>query len=260
MVGFIDAHRNAHGVEPICSVLPIAPSTYYDHLARRTDPARLSDRARRDEVLRPEIRRAFEENWQVYGARKIWRQLRREGFDVARCTVARLMKDTGIQGIIRGKPHRTTIPDKKQPCPMDKVNRQFRVPAPNMLWVSDFTYVATWKGFAYVAFVIDAYARKIVGWRVSTSPHAGFALDALEQAVHERHPVKGTGLVHHSDRGSQGGLNRSSQQPADGGCDGDREAEVGAVNAAQGVLPRASRRGASIGAATVLVAHCPGSV
>jgi transposase InsO family protein len=170
MVGFIDAHRDAHGVEPICDVLPIAPSTYYDHLAKRADPARLSDRARRDEALRPEIRRVFEENWRVYGVRKIWHQLRREGFYVARCTVARLMKDMDIQGIIRGKPHRTTIPDKKQPCPLDKVKRQFRVPAPNMLWVSDFTYVATWKGFAYVAFVIDAYARRIVGWRVSTSP------------------------------------------------------------------------------------------
>ena len=203
MVGFIDDHRGEHGVEPICDVLPIAPSTYYDHLAKRADPSRLSDRARRDEVLRPEIRRVFEDNWSVYGVRKVWHQLRREGFDVARCTVARLMKDMDIQGIIRGKPHRTTIPDKKQPCPMDKVNRQFRVPAPNMLWVSDFTYVATWKGFVYVAFVIDAYARKIVGWRVSTSPHAGFVLDALEQAVHERRPIKGKGLVHHSDRGSQ---------------------------------------------------------
>ncbi|ETD80774.1 transposase IS401, partial [Rhodobacter capsulatus B6] len=132
----------------------MAPSTYYDHLAKRADPARLSDRAKRDATLRPEIQRVFDANWQVYGARKIWRQLRREGFDVARCTVARLMKSMGIQGIIRGKPHKTTIPDKKQPCPLDKVNRQFRVPAPNMLWVSDFTYVATWKGFAYVAFVI----------------------------------------------------------------------------------------------------------
>ena len=135
--------------------------------------------------------------------RKIWHQLRREGFDVVRCTVARLMKDMDGQGIIRGKPHRTTIPDKRQPCPLDKVNRQFRVPAPNMLWVSDFTYIATWKGFVYVAFVIDASACKIVGWRVSTSPHAGFVLDALEQAVHERRPTKGMGLVHHSDRGSQ---------------------------------------------------------
>ncbi len=216
MVGFIDDHRGEHGVEPICDVLPIAPSTYYDHLAKRADPARRSDRARRDEELRPEIQRIFEDNWSVYGVRKVWHQLRREGFDVARCTVARLMKDMGIQGIIRGKPHRTTIPDKKQPCPLDKVNRQFCVPAPNMLWVSDFTYVATWKGFAYVAprhghsdqwrshgSIIDAYARKIVGWRVSTSPHAGFVLDALEQAVHERRAVKGMGLVHHSDRGSQ---------------------------------------------------------
>jgi len=199
MIAFIDAHRGQHGVEPICRVLPIAPSTYYDHLAKRSDPARLSDRARRDAVLRPEIERVFEENWKVYGVRKVWRQLGREGFSVARSTVARLMKEMGIQGVIRGKPCRTTIPDKKAPCPLDKVNRQFRAPAPNMLWVSDFTYVATWKGFAYVAFVIDAYARKIVGWRVSTTAHAGFVLDALEQAVHDRHPAKGMGLVHHSD-------------------------------------------------------------
>lgn len=203
MVKFIDDHRGAHGVEPICEMLPIAPATYYEHRAKRADPARLSDRAKSDEALRPEIQRVFDANWQVYGVRKVWRQLRREGFDVARCTVARVMKSMGIQGIIRGKPQKTTVSDKKLPCPLDKVNRQFRVPAPNMLWVSDFTYVATWKGFVYVAFVIDAYARRIVGWRVSTSPHAGFVLDALEQAVHERRPVKGTGLVHHSDRGSQ---------------------------------------------------------
>ena len=203
MVGLIDDHRAEHGVEPICDVLPIALSTYYDHLAKRADPARRADRARQDEELRPEIRRVFEDNRSVYGVREVWPQLRLKGFDVTRCTVARLMKDKGIQGIIRGKPHRTTIPDKKQPFPMDEVNRQVRMPAPNMLWVSDFTYVATWKGFAYVAFVIDAYALKIVGWRVSTSPHARFVLDALEQAVHERRPVKGMGLVHHSDRGSR---------------------------------------------------------
>ena len=203
MIAFIDDHRDKHGVEPICDMLPIAPATYYEHLAKRADPARQSDRAKRDEELRPHIQRVFDANWQVYGVRKVWRQLRREGLDVARCTVARLMKNMGIQGIIRGKPQKTTIPDKKLPCPLDKVNRQFRVPAPNMLWVSDFTYVATWKGFVYVAFVIDAYARKIVGWRVSTSPHAGFVLDALEQAVHERRPTKSMGLVHHSDRGSQ---------------------------------------------------------
>ncbi|WP_097374434.1 IS3 family transposase [Pacificitalea manganoxidans] len=203
MVDFIEAHKDAHGVEPICTVLPIAPSTYYDHLAKRADPMRLSDRARRDAALRPEIKRVWEENYKVYGVRKVWRQLVREGFDVARCTVARLMRDMDIQGIIRGKPHRTTIPDKKVPCPLDKVNREFRVPAPNMLWVSDFTYVATWKGFVYVAFVIDAYARKIVGWRVSASAQTGFVLDALEQAVHDRKPTKAMGLVHHSDRGSQ---------------------------------------------------------
>ena len=203
MIAFIDDHRDKHGVEPICDMLPIAPATYYDHVARRADPSRLSDRAIRDAELCPHIRRVFDANWQVYGVRKVWRQLRREGFDVARCTVARLMKAMGIEGVIRGKPHKTTIPDKKLPCPLDRVNRQFRVPAPNMLWVSDFTYVSTWKGFVYVAFVIDAYARRIVGWRVSTTPHAGFVLDALEQAVHERRPVKAMGLVHHSDRGSQ---------------------------------------------------------
>ena len=139
MVDFIDDHRGEHGVEPICNVLPIAPSTYYDHLARKADPARRSERDRWDEALRAEIRRVFEENWGVYGVRKVWHQLRREGFEIARCTVARLMKDMGLQGIIRGKPHKTTIPDKKAPCPLDKVNRQFRVPGPNMLWVSDFT-------------------------------------------------------------------------------------------------------------------------
>ena len=201
MIAFIDDHRAEHGVEPICRMLPIAPSTYYDHLAKRAEPSRRSERARRDDVLRPEIRRVFEENFGVYGVRKVWRQLRREGFDVARCTVARLMKDLGIQGVIRGKPVRTTIADKTTPCPLDRVNRQFRVPAPNMLWVSDFTYVATWQGFVHVAFVIDAFARRIVGWRVSRTAHAGFVLDALEQAVHQRRP--GAGLVHHSDRGSQ---------------------------------------------------------
>ncbi|QFS85161.1 hypothetical protein FIV09_20120 (plasmid) [Roseivivax sp. THAF197b] len=169
MVDFIEAHRGAHGIEPICAVLPIAPSTYYDHLAKRADPALRSYRARKDEALRPEIRRVFEENWRVYGVRKVYHQLRREGFDVARCTVARLMKDMDTQGIIRGKPHKTTIPDKNAPCLLDKVNREFRVPVPSMLWVSDFTYIATSKGFVYVAFVIDAYARKIVGRRASTS-------------------------------------------------------------------------------------------
>jgi|TARA_B100002003_G_scaffold205199_1_gene198483 putative transposase len=201
MIAFIDDHREEHGVEPICRMLPIAPSTYYDHLAKRAEPSRRSARAQRDDALRPEVRRVFEENFGVYGVRKIWRQMRREGFDVARCTVARLMKDLGLKGVIRGKPVRTTVPDRSAPCPLDRVNRQFRVPAPNMLWVSDFTYVATWQGFVHVAFVIDAFARRIVGWRVSRTAHAGFVLDALEQAVHQRRP--GAGLVHHSDRGSQ---------------------------------------------------------
>ena len=198
MIAFIDDHREAHGVEPICKVLPIAPSTYHGHAAKRADPARLSARAKRDMALKVEIRRVFLENFEVYGVRKVWRQLLREGFEVARCTVERLMRSMGLQGVIRGKPMRTTISDRAAPCPLDHVNRQFQVQRPNVLWVSDFTYVATWTGFVYVAFVIDAYARRIVGWRVSRTAHAGFVLDALEQALHERRPVHRGGLVHHS--------------------------------------------------------------
>jgi transposase InsO family protein len=149
-----------------------------------------------------QIRRVHAENFDVYGARKVWRQLGREGVVVARCTVERLMRRMGLCGVVRGKVARTTIPDKALPCPADKVNRQFRAPRPNVLWVSDFTYVATWQGFVYVAFVIDVFARRIVGWRVSRTAHAGFVLDALEQALHDRRPAKG-GLTHHSDRGSQ---------------------------------------------------------
>ena len=203
MIAFIDDHREAHGVEPICKVLPIAPSTYRAHAAKRADPARLSARARRDAALKPEIARVFAENFAVYGARKVWRQLQREGEQVARCTVERLMRAMGLEGVIRGKPVRTTISDKAALCPLDRVNRQFRVPRPNVLWVSDFTYVSTWTGFVYVAFVIDAYARRIVGWRVSRTAQAGFVLDALEQALHERWPMHRAGLIHHSDRGSQ---------------------------------------------------------
>ena len=203
MISFIDEHRPVLGVEPICKVLPIAPSTYYDTVAKRTDVDRLSVRARRDVSLKIEIRRVFDANYRVYGVRKVWRQLRREGFDVARCTVARLMKTMGLQGVIRGKPVRTTVSDKAVPCPLDRVNRQFHAPAPNRLWVSDFTYVSTWAGMVYVAFVIDVYARFIVGWRVSRTAHASFVLDALEQALHDRKPVGKDGLVHHSDRGSQ---------------------------------------------------------
>jgi len=203
MIAFIDDHRQEHGVEPICKVLPIAPSTYRLNAAKRADPSKLSARAKRDLLLKTEVERVFEENYRVYGVRKVWRQLQREGFDVARCTVARLMRSLGLQGVIRGKPVRTTISNKAAPCPLDHVNRQFKAPAPNRLWVSDFTYVATWRGFVYVAFVIDVYARCIVGWRASRTAHADFVLDALEQALHDRRPLHRGGLVHHSDRGSQ---------------------------------------------------------
>lgn len=200
---FIDENRDVHGVEPICRTLKIAPSTYYSHDARRRQPEIASPRARSDAALRPEIQRVYDENFQVYGARKVWLQLNREGFDVARCTVERLMKSMGLQGVSRGKPVKTTVSDKAAPCPLDRVNRQFWAPAPNRLWVSDFTYVSTWAGRLYVAFVIDAYARKIVGWRVSRTMTAGFVLDALDQALAARRPYAGGGLVHHSDRGSQ---------------------------------------------------------
>lgn len=225
MIAFIDDHREAHGVEPICKVLPIAPSTYHDHVVKRGDPSRLSARARRDEALKKEVQRVFEANFRVYGVRKVWRQLQREGFDVARCTVARLMRAMGLEGIVRGKTVRTTVSDKAAPCPLDHVNRQFHAPAPNMLWVSDFTYVATWTGFVYVAFVIDTYARRIVGWRVSRTAHASFVLDALEQALHDRRPVQGGRLVHHSDRGSQYVSIRYTERLAEAGI----EPSVGSV-------------------------------
>ncbi|MBX4935206.1 MULTISPECIES: IS3 family transposase [Rhizobium] len=225
MISFIDEHRAVFGVEPICRLLPIAPSTYYENVAKRVDVDRLSIRARRDISLKIEIRRVFEQNYRVYGVRKVWRQLKREGFDVARCTVTRLMRSMSLQGIIRGKPIRTTFPDRTAPSPLDRVNRQFKAPAPNRLWVSDFTYVATWQGFVYVAFVIDAFARRIVGWRVSRTAHAGFVLDALEQALHDRRPVHGGGLVHHSDRGVQYVSIRYSERLAEAGI----EPSVGSV-------------------------------
>jgi transposase InsO family protein len=203
MIGFIDDQRKDYGGEPICRVLPIAPSTYHEHAAQRRDPSRMSARAKQDEVLKIDVKRVFDLNFGVYGVRKVWWQLLREGFRVARCTVERLMRNMGLKGVIRGKPVRTTISDKAVPCPLDRVHRQFHAPAPNLLWLSDFTYVPTWSGFVYVAFVIDAYARRIVGWRASRTAHAGFVLDALEQALHERRPTRGDGLIHHSDRGSQ---------------------------------------------------------
>jgi transposase InsO family protein len=225
MIAFIDEHRDAYGVEPICRVLPIAPSSYHERVAQRRDPVRRSARSRRDETLKPEVMRVFAENFGVYGVRKVWRQMKREGYDVARCSVERLMRDLGLQGVIRGKPVRTTISDKAAPCPLDHVNRQFHAPAPNRLWVSDFTYVATWAGFAYVAFVIDVYARYIVGWRVSRTAHASFVLDALEQAIHDRRPIHRGGLVHHSDRGSQYVSIRYTERLAEAGI----EPSVGSV-------------------------------
>ncbi|MDL2404004.1 IS3-like element ISRtr2 family transposase [Rhizobium calliandrae] len=225
MISFIDEHRSKFGVEPICRLLPIAPSTYYDAIAKRTDVDRLSARARRDAAMKVEIRRVFNENFQVYGVRKVWRQLQREGFDIARCTVSRLMRMMGLQGIIRGKPVKTTVSDKAALCPLDRVNRQFCAPAPNMLWLSDFTYVATWQGFVYVAFVIDAFARRIVGWRASRTAHAGFVLDALDQALHDRRPVHRGGLIHHSDRGVQYVSIKYSERLAEAGI----EPSVGSV-------------------------------
>ncbi|WP_343794962.1 IS3 family transposase, partial [Sphingomonas trueperi] len=225
MIAFIDDHRDAYGVEPICRVLPIAPSTYHERVAQRQDPTRLSARAQRDAALKPEIARVFAENFAVYGVRKVWRQMMREGFQVARCTVARLMREMGLAGVIRGKPVRTTISDRAAPCPLDHVNRKFYAPAPNMLWVSDFTYVATWAGFVYVAFVIDTYARRIVGWRASRTAHASFVLDALEQALHDRRPAHRGGLIHHSDRGSQYVSIKYSERLAEAGI----EPSVGSV-------------------------------
>ncbi|PVE20236.1 IS3 family transposase [Microvirga sp. KLBC 81] len=202
MKAFIDEHREVYGVEPICRVLPIAPSTYYEHAARKANPDRRPARERRDAALSQEIRRVFAANFGVYGVRKVWRQMKREGIAVARCTVARLMRQMGLQGVVRGKSIRTTVSDASAPCPRDRVNRQFTAPRPNALWVSDFTFVATWSGFVYVAFVIDAFARRIVGWRVSRSARAEFVLDALEQALHDRQPWRAS-LIHHSDRGVQ---------------------------------------------------------
>ena len=239
MIAFIDDQRDAHGVEPICKVLPIAPSTYFDHVAKRANPEKLSVRAKRDAILQPEINRVFRENFRVYGVRKVWRQMKRERFDVARCTVARLMRVMGLEGAIRGKTVRTTFSDKAAPCPLDHVNRQFHAPRPNVLWVSDFTYVSTWAGFVYVAFVIDTYARRIVGWRASRTAHTGFVLDALEQALHDRRPLHRGGLVHHSDRGLQGEFNWSSQHSGQECCDG-RSASVGSCVAEQAAFAGAT--------------------
>jgi len=200
-MAFIDVHREQYGVEPICRQLPIAPSSYYEQKARQADPQRLPTRLRRDRELSAEIRRVHEENFGVYGARKVWRELHRERFLVARCTVERLMRAMSLSGVVRGRKCRTTIADEHADRPLDRVNRQFRAHRPNELWVADFTYVATWGGFVYVAFVVDVFARRIIGWRVARSMSAGLVLDALEQAIWARAGIEG--VVHHSDRGSQ---------------------------------------------------------
>ena len=201
IVSFIDGERGRYGVEPICQELPIAPSTYYEQKARQANPDRLPARAKRDVLLRESIRRVWDENFQVYGVRKVWRQLVREEVEVARCTVERLMRQMGLQGAVRGKKRKTTVPDLSADRPADLVSRDFSATRPNQLWVADLTYVATWRGFVYVALVIDVFSRMIVGWRASSSLRTDLALDALEQALWARPSEEK--LIHHSDRGTQ---------------------------------------------------------
>ena len=224
MVPFIDEHREEHGVEPICKELPIAPSTYHEQKAREADPSRLPERVVRDTQLREEIERVWKEHFGVYGARKVWRQLKREKIDVARCTVERLMREMGLEGVIRGRKYKkTTIVDEASERPADLVHRDFTADRPNRLWVADLTYVATWVGFVYVAFITDVFSRKIVGWRVSNSLRSDLALDALEQALHARPGIDA--LVHHSDRGVQYLSIRYTERLAEAGI----EPSVGTV-------------------------------
>ncbi len=216
---FIDDHRKDHGVGPICKVLPIAPSTYYARAVIDRAPELASDRAKSDVIVREDITRVYEKSGKRYGARKIWHGLLREKKNIARCTVERLMKAMEIQGVVRGGKVITTNPDTAQPCPDDKVNREFVAPFPNRLWVSDFTYVSSWQGMVYVAFVIDVFARKIVGWRVSTSMTTSFVLDALNQAISQRCPSEADNLIHHSDRGSQYLAIKYTERLAEAGID-----------------------------------------
>jgi putative transposase len=217
MVSFIDTHRANYGVEPICAQLPIAPSTYYEYKAREVDPERLPQRAQRDIKLSGEIERVYDENFRVYGARKVWRQLNREHIAVARCTVERLMRSLGLHGAVRGRSCRTTVTDDAADRPADLVNRQFTATRPNQLWVADITFVATWTGFVYVALVIDVFARRIVGWRVANSLKTDLVLDALEQALWSRTGTQG--LIHHSDRGCQYLSVRYTERLAEVGVD-----------------------------------------
>ena len=220
MVRFIDEHRGKFGVEPICDVLPIAPSVYYEQRARQQCPERRPHRVRQDEMVTVDIHRVWHENQEVYGVRKVWKQLRREGHPVARCTVARLMRHAGLRGAVRGRKFKvTTCPDTAVARPPDLVTRQFAAVRPNELWVADLTYVATWRGFAYVAFVIDVFARRIVGWRVSSSLRSDLALDALEQALYDRQLNGAERLIHHSDRGTQYLSIRYTERLADAGIE-----------------------------------------
>ena len=203
----------------MCKVLQIAPSCYHLHAARQRNPERQCPRAKRDQELIPEVQRVWHANWQVYGADKVWKQINREGIRVARCTVERLMGTLGLAGARRGKRIRTTTPDTSAPCPLDRVNRQFKAARPNQLWVSDFTHVRTWQGWLFVAFVIDVYARRIVGWRVSHSMRTDFVLDALEQALYERQPQLSDQLIHHSDRGVQYVSIRYAERLAEAGIE-----------------------------------------
>jgi putative transposase len=223
MMPFINEHRGAYGVEPICAVLPIAPSTYYEQRARQADPSRLPKRAQRDAALCEQIDRVWYENREVYGARKVWKQLHREEIEVARCTVERLMGKLGLEGVVRGKTPRTTIPNKDAAQPGDLVQRNFTATRPNQLWVADLTYVSTRSGFVYVAFIIDVFSRRIVGWRVSRSLCSDLALDALEQALYARGDIEN--LVHHSDRGVQYLSIRYTERLAEAGI----EPSVGSV-------------------------------
>ncbi len=220
-VAFIDAHRAVYGVEPICRVLGVAPSTYYEVKSWQADPCRAPARAQRDAVLHAAIARVWRANRRAYGARKVWRQLRREHIPVARCTVERLMRAQGLRGVVRGRRVRTTLPAPLAERPRDLVDRRFHASRPNQLWVADLTYVATWRGFVYVAFVIDVFSRRIVGWRATASLRSDLALDALEQALYDRDPAGG--LIHHSDRGVQYLSIRYTERLAEAGI----EASVG---------------------------------
>ena len=217
MQSFIDDHRDQYGVESICKQLQIAPSTYHLHKTRERDPSLAPPRIQRDAVLRPEVERVWNENRCVYGARKTWKQLKREQWDVARCTVERLMREMGLRGTVRGKTIKTTLPAPAEQCPRDLVNRQFAAEHPNQLWLSDFTYVSTWRGFVYVALVIDAFSRRIVGWRATMRPNTDLVLDALEQAAWARRSKTKAGLIHHSDRGVQYTSIRYTERLAESG-------------------------------------------